>query len=483
MAIPDFSFDLPGDDATERLAEDVAVCLRTGDTIALHGDLGTGKTTFARALIRALAGNPALEVPSPTFTLVQTYELPAFTLAHIDLYRVRDAAEIEETGLLDATTDGVAVIEWPERASDRLPEDRLDVRLAMAGTGRHAALCGTGDWAERLARTAEIRAFLNGNRFGEAHRAPARTPTHPTGVREEIALPDGAALLIDRGEAADDRDFRGLSATSAALRSLGLSAPEILEADHRRRLMLIEDLSGPSLAEDGHPVLARYLVAVEALAEIHFHPRPRALPLGRYFFRIPDLAGHVMEKQALAFADQYLGAGAAGAVPKGDREEFSRLWWSRFERLVEAEQNWLLEPVGSATLSWLPQREALRRIGFTDPGRIRCGAVAHDLAALCNDSGVTIPADLEADLKRHYVGLRQASSTHFDSSHFAEAYAIAAALRASAGMVAAASALKAQVRGAADDLARQRDYLHRALAHPVMSDLAVWYEGHLSQRS
>src|SRR6516165_12257223 len=100
-----FSVVLPDELATRRLAIDVANVLQPGDMVTLSGDLGAGKTTFARALIRHLAGDETIEVPSPTFTFVQSYELPRFTFVHADLYRVRSAAELAELGF-DDVPDG-----------------------------------------------------------------------------------------------------------------------------------------------------------------------------------------------------------------------------------------------------------------------------------------------------------------------------------------------------------------------------------------
>ncbi|MEM7012789.1 MAG: tRNA (adenosine(37)-N6)-threonylcarbamoyltransferase complex ATPase subunit type 1 TsaE, partial [Verrucomicrobiota bacterium] len=108
---------------TLSFAEDVAMILRPGDVVCLSGDLGAGKSTFARALIRTLADDNALEVPSPTFTLVQSYELPRFDLAHLDLYRLEEPEEIEELGLPDLLQTGAALIEWPELAAEFLPQD------------------------------------------------------------------------------------------------------------------------------------------------------------------------------------------------------------------------------------------------------------------------------------------------------------------------------------------------------------------------
>src|SRR5215472_8531915 len=120
-----FTVTLPDEEATRRLAIDLASALEPGDLITLSGDLGAGKTTFARALIRHLAGNEQIEVPSPTFTLVQSYDLPRFTLVHADLYRVGSAAELGELGLGDAPDGAVILMEWPDRAAEALPPDRI----------------------------------------------------------------------------------------------------------------------------------------------------------------------------------------------------------------------------------------------------------------------------------------------------------------------------------------------------------------------
>jgi len=138
-------------DATARLAVALAPLLRPGDVVALRGELGTGKTAFARALIRALTGSDE-EVPSPTFTLVQTYAAADFEIWHFDLYRLHKPEDAVELGIEDATADGVALIEWPERLGPWLPADHLDVRLAYVDneTGRSAAISGGGDWPERL---------------------------------------------------------------------------------------------------------------------------------------------------------------------------------------------------------------------------------------------------------------------------------------------------------------------------------------------
>lgn len=143
------TFDLVNDAATRTLGARLATLLRVGDVVALHGDLGAGKTTLTRGLVQALCGADE-EVPSPTYTLVQSYEGPEFPIWHFDLYRMNTPDEVMELGW-DETQEGVALIEWPERAGRHLPSVRLDLTLEMVGEQRRARLEPVGeDWQKRL---------------------------------------------------------------------------------------------------------------------------------------------------------------------------------------------------------------------------------------------------------------------------------------------------------------------------------------------
>ncbi len=139
---------LPDETATARLGAAVARALRPGEAVCLSGPLGAGKSTLARALIRALT-TPEEDVPSPTFTLVQFYEGQGLAIAHFDLYRLTSPEEAYEIGLDEALDDGVAIIEWPERLAGQLPSDRLDIEIAFEGDGRVARLMRHGAWEGR----------------------------------------------------------------------------------------------------------------------------------------------------------------------------------------------------------------------------------------------------------------------------------------------------------------------------------------------
>jgi tRNA threonylcarbamoyladenosine biosynthesis protein TsaE len=143
LAPPDsITLALPTLAATEALAARLAPLLRSGDVVLLQGPLGAGKTAFARALLRALTGDPALDVPSPSFTLVQSYDTTSGPVHHYDLWRIERADDLAELGLDDAVRD-IALIEWPERLGEAPPE-ALTITLSIGpDESRSASLSGS----------------------------------------------------------------------------------------------------------------------------------------------------------------------------------------------------------------------------------------------------------------------------------------------------------------------------------------------------
>jgi tRNA threonylcarbamoyl adenosine modification protein YjeE len=140
---------LPDLAATETLGARIAGWLGKGSAVALEGDLGAGKTALARGILRALGVTES--VPSPTFTLVQTYDTSKFPVRHYDLYRIERASEIEELGLDEALAEGAILVEWPERAGGLMPNDALHIALAIEdGNVRRATLSGPAGWAARI---------------------------------------------------------------------------------------------------------------------------------------------------------------------------------------------------------------------------------------------------------------------------------------------------------------------------------------------
>ena len=143
---------LPDLDATAEVAARLSAALGEGDVVALKGDLGAGKTAFARALLEAMGVRE--DIPSPTFTLVQTYQPPACAeVWHVDLYRIEDPSEVLELGLEEAFADAISLIEWPEKLGEELPADALELVFLITDpeTGaRELSIHGGEDWKARL---------------------------------------------------------------------------------------------------------------------------------------------------------------------------------------------------------------------------------------------------------------------------------------------------------------------------------------------
>lgn len=480
--------DLPDEAATAALAEDVAACLQPGDVIALSGGLGAGKTTFARALIRAVADDSALDVPSPTFTLVQAYQGGRLPVAHIDLYRLSTPDELDEIGLDEANVDGAVLVEWPERAGSRLPAERLDIAFEIFGEGRRVTITAGATWTERLTRSRAVRAFLD--RAGR-RRAARRHLQGDASTRtyERIGSPGRTAVLMnwlpvdappvrDARAAHRARDVKPFVAVDRALREMGLSAPEIYAEDLASGLLLMEDLGSEGIVGDCAPMAERYEVAIDVLAAIHSQPRPSVLPVGDgTVHRLPVYGAEALAVEVDFFSDWYVPHVTGRPLNAVAVNELKAIWSELTVQLDVAERGWVLLDFHSPNLLWLPERAGLKRLGILDFQDLLVGPSAYDVASLAQDARATVSADLEADLKRRYVELRRANSPDFDRAAFESAYAILAAQRAT--KILGVFARLADAAGKPQYLRhipRLGEYLARSLAHPVLSGYAHWYE-------
>lgn len=490
MTTTSITLPLADEAATIRLGEDLAVKLAPGDVIALRGDLGAGKTTLARALIRAVADDATLEVPSPTFTLVQTYggRVP---IGHFDLYRLGGPDELDEIGFDEAVETGAVLVEWPERAGSRLPGGTLIVDLAIVGPARRATLIAGDAWRDRLERSEAIRRFLDTAGFEQASRRHLAGDASGRSY-ERILTPDGArAVLMDArdrlpgppvwdGRSYDDVAHRATTvlpfvAMNEALIAAGVSAPALLATDIPSGLLLIEDLGDDGIVHDGLPDPARWRVAAELLAMLHARPRPALLPLpdgGTYRIAEFDCDAFLIEvDQMPRWYARFVGATLSAEAEAA----YTAIWRSLFARIDATEKSWLLRDYHSPNLLWLPEREGIARVGVIDHQDAMIGASAYDVASLAEDVRVTLSPAFEADVIEAYVESRNAAGP-FDRAGFELAYVIAAAQRNTKVLGAFVRFGKPQYLR---HIPRVRAYLRRNLAHEVLSDLALWYDRHL----
>lgn len=486
---------LPDEAATARLGEDLAMALKAGDVLALRGDVGAGKSTLARALIRALADDGTLEVPSPTFTLVQSYAGPV-PVHHFDLYRLADASELDELGFEEMLAGGAALVEWAERAEDRLPHGTVTVELLPESDGRLARLTGDEAVMRRFSRSLALREFLAGAGWGEASRR--RFLTDASARAYEIVRKQGHAprVLMDspplvlgpplrggRSYAEIVHTARNLTAFIAigkALAEAGVSVPEIYADDLEQGFALLEHLgSGRFLDDGGRPVADRYVAAAELLAFMHRRRWPQEIevrPGVRHV--VPPFDRDAMMTEAELLVDWYVPAMSGAPASERLRDGFRRAWGALIDRLEGSEKTLVLRDFHSPNILWRGDRAGHDRLGILDYQDALIGPSAYDVASLAMDARVTVPEAIEQDTLDAYVAARRARGP-FGESEFREAYAIMAAQRNS-------KILGIFVRLDRRDgkpaylrhLPRIRAYLRRALAHPALAGLRAFYEEH-----
>ena len=495
-----FTVALATEQATRRLAMDVAAMLAPGDFVTLSGDLGAGKTTFARALVRHLAGDHRLEVPSPTFTLVQTYALPRFTIVHGDLYRVSEPYELIELGFDDAP-DAAVLLEWPERIADSLPRDRLDIAFTLKPerglNHRDARITGHGMFAPRAVRMTTIRRFLDLSGFADAERkylqGDASTRTYERlvqGARRAVLMnaprrPDGPPVrngLPYSAIAHLAEDVRPFVAMARALHSLGLSAPDIYAADLAEDLLILEDLGseGVVAGDPPAPIEERYGAAIDVLAAVHRAPAPEVLPVApRVDHRLPTYDRDAFLIEAELLLDWYI-PHRGGTVSDEARQQFLSLWRAALTRAATGPVHWVLRDFHSPNLLWLPDRTGVARVGLLDFQDAMMGPPAYDVASLLQDARVDLPETLEFALLGRYAQARQTDDPHFNLANFVALYALMAAQRATKilGIFARLDRRDSKPQYLRH-LPRVWRYLRRSLAQPTLAPLRAWYDAHV----
>lgn len=436
--------DLPDEKATCLLGNDLSRALVRGDLVLLSGDLGAGKSTLARALIRSLAQDADLEVPSPTFTLVQAYDTP-LPIAHFDLYRIGDPSELGELGLDEALETGAALVEWPERAASELAGLAIRVTLKMKGNGREAII-EAGHAHDRINRSLALRGFLAESGQGKALRRPFAGDASPR-VYELISDKSGNELVImDQREAPagppvwNGKPYRDVAHTTnptvhpfvaidTALIEKGFAAPRILKSDLGDNFLILEHLgTGSFLGENGEPLNDRYCLAAEILADIHVAGIGPVVHGGGVTWTIPDFDRDALMIEVLLALDWYLPYRLGRAATEAERAEFMAIWDELFASLHQPSYGLVLRDYHSPNLIWRPERDGRDKLGILDFQDALWGPNAYDLASLAQDARVTVSPEIEKAAVSAYMA-RRAASHGFDATRTRREFSIMALQR------------------------------------------------------
>jgi tRNA threonylcarbamoyl adenosine modification protein YjeE len=493
-------FDDLSEEALGQLAGKLAPRLRPGDFLALKGDLGAGKTAFARFLIRAIAERPDEEVPSPTFALVQPYETERFPIHHFDFYRLSGRGEATELGVGEALDAGLVIAEWPERLGGALPADRLEISLAETDRSdrRSASLEGFGNWAARLARFAAIDGFVGGTEWSQARHhylngdASTRGYTRLRADSTSVMLmdwpraPDGPPIRQNRPYsqiAHLAEDVKPFVAVAEALRGAGLSAPRIHAQDFNVGLLILEDFGDETftkMAGDGLDLFGPYQLAVDALLILRKKPPRRVLPADGASHVLPDFDREALGIETELVVDWFLPAVRGEETPQVLRDAFAALWDEQFDWLLRQPAGWVLRDYHSPNLLWRSGQEGMARLGIIDFQDAMRGHLAYDLVSLLQDARLDLPAGFEAALLEHYCERAAATDAGFDTKAFLRAYRLLGAQRATKLLGIFTRLCRRDGKHAyLQHLPRVARYLAENLNDPDLARLKSWYEREL----
>jgi tRNA threonylcarbamoyl adenosine modification protein YjeE len=491
-----FAVALHNETATAQLMADLALLVGPGDVITLTGDLGAGKTAAARAMIRYLAGDDDLEVPSPTFTLVQSYELPAFAVMHADLYRVEDESELEEIGLSPLPDATLVLIEWPERAPSAMPADRIDIALThrpvLGSNARAADVTGYGKSAAIVARLKALREFLDASGYidaGRKHMAgDASTRSYARLIRDDGVVilmnfpqrPDGAAIYNGKSYSAVvhlAENIKPFVAIDEGLRAAGISAPAIHHFDLDHGFLISEDFGSEGVIEGDppRPITERYEAATDVLAVLHGKTLPETLPLDGQIHAIPAWDTDALLIEIGLMPEWYLPDRNA---PLSDekRAEFFAMWRELLKKPLAAPKTWIIRDYHSPNLIWLADRIGMARVGVIDFQDTVLGPHSYDVVSLLQDARIDVPENIELTLLSRYIKARRAEDASFDPAGFAELYAIMSAQRNTRLL---GTFARLNRRDGKPHYLRHQPriwtYLQRSLAHPSLEHLRDWY--------
>jgi aminoglycoside/choline kinase family phosphotransferase len=422
-------------------------------------------------------------------------------VVHADLYRLEGPGELAELGFDDLPKNAVVLLEWPDRAAGFLPPDRLDIAFTLSPLAgpehRNVRVTGYGKFAPRAERIPVIRRFIDGTSFAQAERHRVQGDAS-TRTYERLTLGEHSAILMNAPRRTDGppvrhgkpysqiahlaEDVVPFVAIANGLRQLGLSAPQVYEAEIADGLLLIEDLHTNMVVtgDPPAPILERYAAAVDVLIALHDQKVPNGVRVAPgVAHRLPVYDQDAMMIEAELLLDWYLphrGMSVTGEM----RSTYFHLWHEALQVVLHSRSTWVLRDFHSPNLIWLPERQGTARVGLLDFQDAVLGPGAYDLASLLQDARVDVPELMEVELLGYYVKQRAAADSDFDPASFIRIYATMAAQRASKILGIFARLNKRDGKPQyLRHIPRVWGYLQRSLAHPSLGELRDWYAAHV----
>ncbi len=489
---------LQGENATVVLGEQLSLWAKSGMLIRLNGDLGSGKSTLARAFIRALMKEDATgDIPSPTFSLIQTYDETRVPLFHADLYRLTATTDIAELGLDALLESHCGLVEWPDRWQMPGHADVLEINLSGRGNSRNAKLTATGAWEKALTRDDELLQFLNQGKYSKHQRFFFEGDASSRRY-ERLVNNSDMALLMDMPQRPDGpivKDGKPYSAIAHLAESitavvainthlveLGYSAPRILQSDLQHGFAIIEPLGFNvygAMMRDGYDMREPLEAAAAVLADMTLKDWPRhptAAPGIMHTVQDYDIEAQLIEVDLLPswFIPYAYGRDATSE----QKQEFANIWMQLLQLAQPEKPLWSIRDYHSPNLLWIPERKGLQRVGIIDSQDAVMGHAAYDVVSMVQDARVDMSLALQNHILEHYCGLRTRQG-NFNRSDFETAYAVLGAQRATKILGIFARLNKRDGKSAyLKHMPRVAGYLAHNVEHPALKSLKQWFAKH-----
>lgn len=397
-----------GEAQTQALAKAMRYGLKAGDVLLLSGPIGAGKSCFARALISELQADHGVseDIPSPTFTLVQTYDAGDLNIWHSDLYRLTQPDEVAELGLFDAFETALCIVEWPDRLGPEAPVNALSIEFDLGKQDDHRVLTFgaiTQGWnwlkpiLENEVRQGEIRTFLDQAGWPEAQRKPLAGDASARSYDRLARQNHPQKGVLMNAPVASGENIAPFLAIADFLSQSGFSAPEIYASDVGKGLILMEDLGDDLYSRvcEAKPELEEtlYAAAVDMLLTLHQTPPP-------------ELAAYSKEvylREANLLVDWYLPF-AMGAITSPElKAEFTALINQACDLLDSNFEICVLRDFHAENLLWLPGRSGVAQVGQLDFQDALLGHPAYDLVSLLEDARRDTSPELQRKMRERYL--------------------------------------------------------------------------------
>jgi aminoglycoside/choline kinase family phosphotransferase len=433
--------------------------------------------------------NEEFDIPSPSFSLVQTYDNTRIPVAHIDLYRLNSSTESEELGIAELLPNHVVIVEWPDRLPD-LDGPKLSLHFTGSGNHRHVKLVATGSWKESLLRNESIEEFLKSTKWENKSRyyfeGDASSRRYETiSLKGKLSIlmdmpqkPDGDAIKNGKSYSAIAHLAEGISSVlnvNHQLLAAGYSAPKIEISDKGNGLAIIENLGDQvfgKMMRSGADMHEAMHAAVAVLADMTTKDWPSTIPAY-------DVEAQLIETDLLV---SWFWPFLHGTQPhQALHDSFEKIWRQILPITKPDKPHWVLRDFHSPNIIWIPERKGLQRIGLIDTQDAVIGHPAYDLVSLLQDARVDMDFAWAGELYKHYENLR-ASQSDFDKDKFSAAYAVLGAQRATKILGIFARLSKRDGKPAyLKHMPRVSRYLKRNLEHPSLVPLKMWYEKNMPE--